>query len=520
MKEVTSLKPARKTPTIKLTYSKFTMISLLYLAIPVAILFLGYLKPIIGIAFTLMVGAGVYYAIKNSSKDKDGALNERSIEIKPLTLVILSLLSVFFIFYAGVGEFAFCTIDHRVRYAILKDLIDYKWPVIYDFSTQSNPVVSQILGEGEVAFAYYFTFWMIPAIIGKLFGLMVARVAIILWSAIGLLLVAIGTYFIRSKTPVFIFLAIILWGGWDFIPWLINTLTNVETTFEGWNCHLHVHTNYYQLFNVFNQSIPGWLITILLMTSRNNKSIGLLGGLMFCYSPWATVGMVPLCVNRLICKENISSDKKTNIRNIFSIGNLLAPVAALVVFASMYTANPDATSSSGLIWKFYDAPMELVKDYVWYVVFEFGIWALILFHKYKKDSMFWTAIGTLMVLPIYKVSIANDFIMRGSLVPFFLISIYTVIWVSEQFEIALGKEFSLKSRLALLALVISGFVAINSFITSFALSIKIWQGTEESCARDIDSFGDIKDPNQISMVRTQFYVYNYEDSIFFKYLAK
>jgi hypothetical protein len=46
------------------------------------------------------------------------------------------------------------------------------------------------------------------------------------------------------------------------------------------------------------------------------------------------------------------------------------------------------------------------------------------------------------------------------------------------------------------------------------------QHLEDDCTLDIGSFGNINHEDQLEMVQTQFYVYNYEDTIFFKYLAK
>lgn len=508
----------KRSNSIHISNKAFVTMALLYVTLPVVIFFLGYLKPVIAAVFSIGFIVGGYSYIKCNTS---GKVSDDGITIKYSQFVIITIIMSVLMFFTGVGEFCSCTNDHDVRYAILNDLIKYKWPIVYDFDTQTNPEVISQLGEGKVAFAYYFAYWMIPALVGKVFGLMAARVTILVWTILGMWLVTIGLFKLCRKSSIFTFLALFMFAGLDIIPFVINTLTNVETTFEGWNLHLFIHGNYYQLVNVYNQSIPGWIITILLMNSVSNKAVGFLGGLMFCYSPWATIGILPLCICELISKSSDRKNKKVIAKEIFTLGNIITPVIAFVCFATLYTANSSATSDNGLIWKFYDSPWLLVKDYIWYIIFEFGLWVLLIYKANCKNPLFWTSIGTLLVLPVYKISIANDFIMRGSLAPMFVISILSIIYVSEQFEeLSHSKDFKLRPRIAVLMLVLSAFVAANTLLVSSASTIQDYQNGNTQYGRAIESFGNIKNADQLKMVRTQFYVYDYEDTIFFKYLAR
>ena len=64
------------------------------------------------------------------------------------------------------------------------------------------------------------------------------------------------------------------------------------------------------------------------------------------------------------------------------------------------------------------------------------------------STMLWTAVGTLLVLPIYKISKANDFIMRGSMAPAFMIGLYVVMYVTDNFEMCRDNKLELKKALA------------------------------------------------------------------------
>ena len=536
MKEVNALKPGRgSSGTLTIGMATFFLMSVLYLTLPVVIFFIGYLKPLWAVLFTVIMSAGGVMAVRGVNKGTDGSLSaadEKKIELKPSHLITVVIMILLVLYWGGVSEFGCCSADHRVRYAILNDLVHYKWPVVYDFSTQQNPAVAERLGDGQAAFAYYFVFWTVPAVIGKLFGLMAARVALFIWSGIGLFLVWVGASLLYRRASRALFVFLIFFAGIDVIPYYINRITDTTTTWEGWNLHLYVHGNFFQIMNVFNQSIPGLVITILLLLCINGRSVGFLGGLMFCYSPWATIGILPMCVCKLImtsrsaASSSDSMPRKAVLRNIITLPNIAPPMICLVCFGLLYTSNPSATGADGFIWTFYSSPLTLIKEYIWYVIFEFGIWFLLIYRRHKSDPMFRTALATLMILPIYKISIANDFLMRGSLAPLFLIALYSVMFVTDNFDICRSSDVdrrrAVAARLVLAVMILASYTPANQMLYSALTSYQM-HFTDEPYEYEQDyigSFGNIIREDQVTMVETQFYVYDYEDAAFFKYLAK
>ena len=204
MRTTDTLKTTRslKDFSLEIGYTAYFRAALLYLTIPVLIFFVGYLKIWWALLFTALTIFAGFMVLRNLEKNPDGTQADTSkfsikLDFKYLAVIIPLILVTTYI--AGVSEFAFSSGDHTIRYAILHDLVNYKWPVIYDLSTQQNPTVSAYLGEGEVAFAYYFVFWMVPAVIGKVAGLLVARIALFIWSALGIFLVTIGASMLYGK---------------------------------------------------------------------------------------------------------------------------------------------------------------------------------------------------------------------------------------------------------------------------------------------------------------------------------
>ena len=506
---------------IKITLSKFFLVALIYLVLPVVIFFIGYLKPLWAVLFSGLTAFSVWWAWHDMS-GKKRSLNERSVTVKGSYFLFLIPVVLFILYIGGVGEFSWCVGDHRVRYAILYDLINYKWPVVYDFSTQGNPVVAKALGEGKVAFSYYFVFWMVPAVIGKVFGIMAARVVLLLWSAVGLSLVALGAVFLYGKQSRFLFVALMLFAGFDVFPYLYQQYSGFGATWEDWTLHFRVVGNFYQIMNVFHQSIPGWLITVLLLLCASSRCVGLLGSLMFCYSPWAAIGILPMCIVKLFI-ANKGLKAKEVFKNLFTIGNLIAPVVFFVCFASFYMANPNATYDYGFVWTFYGNKTSFVADYIAFIVFEFGIWTVLIFKKYKKDWMFYCSVATMLILPLYKMSGPNDLLMRGSMAPLFAISLYAAMFVTDGFNEMMKKDNKkIRPRLKVLTIFVAAYSSINFLITSvlFTSMIYMKMEPEQNMTTGIESFGNIREEEYLEMVRVQFYVYDHEDKLFFKYLAK
>lgn len=522
MRTTDTLKTGRKLKDIsfEMSYKSFFLISVIYLIMPVLIFFMGYLKLLIAIPFAAFTIFATVWILKDCGRDPEGLASDTSkftITINPIYFLVVIPLIIYFVFIGGISEFGFGSSDHTIRYAILNDLVEYKWPVIYDFSTQENPAVAEFLGQGKVAFSYYFVFWMVPAVIGKLFGLMAARVVLFIWTCFGLFLVAVGASMIYGKASKSLFLGMMLFAGFDVVPYFINEWAGVWTTWERWNPELIVVGNFYQLMNVFNQCIPGWLITILLIMCVNSRLTGYLGALMFCYSPWAAIGILPMCVCKLVTHRGTRP-----LKNIFTVGNIITPVIFFVVFGALYTSNTNATDEAGFTWTFYPSVLMFLKDYFMFILVEFVLWFMLIYKKHRKDPMLLTALGTMLVIPFYKITYANDFLMRGSMAPLFLISLYAVMYVTDYFHQALnGKKFELVSRLVVLVLLISAYSSINLMVFHSIQSVRMNMGHDEiNVSQNIVSFGNIRKADEIEVINDQFFVYNYEDSIFFKYLAR
>lgn len=519
MREVTELKTGNS-GKLSLTYGGFFTVATAYLVVPAVIFLMTYLKLPFAIVMSLCLMAITFLMIRHVRATKKAS---EKIDISLGMIIGSSLVIIAWCFLSGIGEFAHCTEDHAVRYAILNDLVKYKWPVFYDLSNQSLPEVKAIVGTDKVAFAYYFTFYMIPALIGKIFGLTVARVAILLWSALGLFLAMLGVAFFHKKMSPAILVIFIFFAGFDILPFLWRLyVQKLDANWEGWNYGYNIHGVFCQTMNVYNQSIPGWLLTILLLTMPDNKYVGTMGSLMFCYSPWATIGILPVAIYQVL-RNDEKKDKKTFLKDLFGIGNIIIPIVIFISFAAFYSANSNATEYKGFSWKFFYSIGECIESYILYLVFEFGIWAAILFKSQRKNKLYWIVIATLVVLPVYQVSFANDFLMRGTLSPMFILMVMFTGLFLEKLEKTKANNGQVDAALlgGVIALLVAGLVPFLLIASTIKGTINLYNGKEEAPYQyQIVSFGDMSTDKSAELCDKQFFVHDYEDALFFKYLGK
>ena len=519
MREVAELK-TDKSSKISLTYGGFFTVATAYLVIPVVIFLMAYLKLPFAIVASLAITALTVLMIRHVRSTPKAS---EKIELSTGLIVGFSLVILAWCFISGIGEFSHCTEDHAVRYAILNDLVKYKWPVFYDLSKQSLPSVKALIGEDKVAFAYYFTFYMVPALLGKLFGLTFARVALLLWSAFGLFLTTFGIGFYHKKMSPVILLIFMIFAGFDILPFIWRVyVQKLNANWEGWNYGYNIHGVFCQNMNVYNQSIPGWLLTILLLSLPDNRYVGTMGSLMFCYSPWATIGILPIAICQVLRNDEKKETKKY-LADIFNIGNIIVPIVIFISFAAFYSANSNATEYKGFSWNFFYSIGECIESYILYVIFEFGIWAAILFKSNRKNRLYWVVIATLLLLPVYQVSFANDFLMRGTLSPMFTVMVmFTGLFMK---DIERTKENKGQVDFATLGKVVAmffaGIVPLLLMISAVMGTVDLYTGKEaEPFQYRIVSFGDMSTDKSAELCDKQFFVHDYEDALFFKYLGK
>ena len=515
----------------EISYKTFFITAAIYLVLPVIIFFLGYLKIYWGLLFTAVIGVSFYLAIRDVDKDPEGKIKElKNVKFPVTFLVAAFIFAVFVTISNGVGEYMWGPYDHAFRRAILNDLIEYKWPIVYDPANQSNPVVISLLNlNGKQGFVYYFTYWLPSALVGKVFGFTAGNIALVIWNSFGIFITLIGMAIYLKRASYATLFTYLCFTGLHVIPYIVSTYIYPYegwTWIDGWVPHISFVSNFNNLENVYNQVIPCYLIVVMIILAVNNRSLGFIASLIFAYSPWTTFGMIIPAAVRIFCPDLKASDKKQNLKNIFSVNNFMTPVILLFAFGFFYSAKSDSMHDQGFTWDYYGSIWKFIPVYLLFLVIEVLPVAVFAVRRHRRDPMFWAAVGVLLICPFYKITEMNDFVMRATMPALFILCLYVAQRISDYTaeDIVLARKGEKRKgvkenlKLAVFSLILIGM----TYVTYFMMTVIYTQTfmTDNRFTYDIVSFGNIAKPDYAEKIKDQFFVENPDDSFFFNYLAR
>ena len=477
------------------------IISCIFLVLPMYIFLLGYLNVFVGIISSIFLTTCIYRLIKNEKIVFKYEFNKKNILFMIISLVLIFV----WCYFSGIGSFSFQNNDFNVRNAVLRDLIDYKWPVMFNF----NDRISKIVGYETVGFVYYFSYFLPSALIGKLFGIGSANLFLYLYSVLILFLII---FLIRNKfnkNLLFITIFFIFFSGLDIL-FEFNNILNFKHI-EWWNEILQYSSNTTQLYWVFNQSLMIWLICILLFYLKKPSSILFVSSLSFLYSPFATIGMIPIAIG-LILKNR---DKRLSLINYLKknicVFEIITSILILIIYGSFYLAAESSISENGFIFNYVDIT-KIILIYIIFIIIEFVVYLLPIYKDYKNDILFKIIVIELFLIPLYKMTPSNDFCMRVSLGPLFIFMIYVLDYLFKSKDV-------LKKSIIYVLLFIGSFTCIHEIGRSVYNTLKY---DPEYYLKDkkIYSIGNPKTKYGINLCNDQFYSKNYSEKFFFKYLVK
>lgn len=277
-----------------LHYNQVLAISFAYLVLPFLIFCLGFIKIYLALPVVLLFAWLAYRNFLQHSRD------ERQLVVPFKTLAVTLALTLIWVWLSGIGGFAFQNNDFHYRNAILRDLITHDWPVRY-FNDPLSPNTPYTL-------IYYFGFWLPSALVGKIGGWLAANIALFLWTEIGVLLVlCLVAFKVKLSLPKLLLL-FVFFSGMDALGSLIklaaipggnNPFWPPITHLEWWGVNMQYSSFTTQLFWIFNQAVPAWIVLAILMTLRERKTILLAWALSCFFSPLIAIGMFPYLLLKL-----------------------------------------------------------------------------------------------------------------------------------------------------------------------------------------------------------------------------
>ncbi|MEN9810608.1 MAG: hypothetical protein RLZZ488_2175 [Pseudomonadota bacterium] len=343
---------------------------------------------------------------------------------------------------SGTGGIGFQNSDYAASNALLKDLIENRWPLYL---------------RPDVPLVYYVLYYLPAAGIGKILGWQAANVFLFVWTYAGLIIVwslfslAARLDSLSQTRKLLAVLLFIIFGGWDFFGSLLNypqgTL-QIGSHIEWWAAIGQFSSNTTLLFWVPQHVLAPWMVTAaILLTLRNGAGgtfIWFMAAMSFLWSPVASLGLLPFL---FICQIRLMADRNFMV-NITAANFFVGPMLAAAAFL-FYSSNSFSFPSG---WQFGEPAF--ARNYTLLILLEALAVAFPFFSQHLRAKIYlnqidipppiklnrtektlgWSALAMLMILPAYKVGIMNDLCMRAS-VPALMILFF--FWIR-----ILRKEFT------------------------------------------------------------------------------
>lgn len=374
----------------------------LYICIPIIIFLLGWCKLYISVPITLLI---IFSFITRIEKYKQIDNLVKFTKNHKKEIVITIAIAIIYVFISGIGGYVYQNPDHIYRNSIFKELIDNKWPIYH---------TPQGVFDFDTIFVYYFALWLPAALIGKIFNLSLAYFALFIWCVLGVLLTFSylkkyykGKYYI----PILLF---IVFSGLDIIERFIygNNFFEMLTSINHleWIGSFQMSSFTTQLFWVYNQAIPAWLITMFILNEKDNRYIGVIMAmsLLFCTLP--AIGLIFLFIYKIFF-ESLTKKNKVNIKNwaqkTFSWQNMFVGIPILLINYLFLKSN-----LSGNQINFGAATYQYLNILIIYV-FEFGIYYFISYKYIDNKKLYWLSLISLLICPLVRIGHSQDFCMRA-----------------------------------------------------------------------------------------------------------
>lgn len=501
---------------IDISFQAIAMAAYLILIVPVLIFFWGWLRWYYAALFSVILLFGYYMVWKQDYKWKTKGMN---LPIK--TILCIAAAFWVWVMITGSSGVSVSNWDTPWRRAILRDLINYAWPVHY-------PETGNFL-------VYYHVFYLVPALVGKVFGWHAALVvhAICIWLIIMVSFFLISSLLMVQETKWLCLVCVMMigWSGLNVLGWILMQIfgwnagdfrlglneSYLDALYNGESFNYHYRSNEDVVSQVYNQLMI-WLAVPLMLENRKIHSYAFIGILLLPYSPWGVIGIAFLMLADAVFWA-VKFFREGNVRllliEIFSVQNLCILASVGIVFGLYFSGTPRLNASGAnfgiLTIQKFDLPRIVGLLIFW--MCEFGIYYLFLWNKNRKDHLFVWMLPMLLLIPVcWAGSIGGrDFCMNASLPALYTLMIYMMVYVKEH---VIGCVLTLKN----LALLFCLFLAVSTPLMSWGSKIQVMIAEKKIAVTD-DHIYTLSDKQLEDGVNANFLTP--EDSVWkFKDIAK
>jgi len=375
-----------------------------------------WVKPCIAAGALLLLVAGLYFDLKRILPEKSGdagPLDGRMIGVTAVVAFVVTGMS-------GIGGLGVQYWDYYKHNAILDFLIRFRWPVHFSLD-----------GIGGIYLIHSLAYYLLPAAIGKGFGLLAANICAFVFGALGVWLALLWFSLLVGRKSFWVPILFILCSGLDFLGCYIRSgkFPGLIGDPEWWSWPWQYSAHSTLLFFVPHHALPAWIITGLLLYrwSYENDASAVLFWMTvgLAWSTFLFIGWIPWLVFMFF---------KSRLRGFCSVQNLLCAPLLGVVLGLFYLAR-GVPEQRGWTFDHY-RPYSFIGRYLVFVVMEFMLYAFLtareaLDKNPRLAACWFVALLTLCLLPFYRLGSYNDLVMRASIPSLYIIYVFvvkTLVW--------------------------------------------------------------------------------------------
>ncbi len=407
------------------------LISFCYLLFPAVIFIVGFVRWEIAVVLIGMIGCVLNRLIREAIFVVNSKIHLKSMMAEWRTwrghLAVLSLLALGWLSFSSIGGIGYRNFDSGIRSSLLWHLVTGPWPLYF----KAGYFGEEFGAAADKAYVYYFAYYLPAAVVGKLLGWKAANVALFVYSWLG---ASLALMFVRLYVKqrgylvtLIVFTGICLFGGMDYVcNWLLGFTTDRS---EMWLSPLHYFSHTRNLFWAPQHCLPTWLIIGVILNQRQISPLlirifPLAAVSMLLWSPLCLIGVAPFLL--IVLKYHWREWVRWGWENVLA--------SFLFVLLSAFIISNDF--SFGMIY----APHAIENywmQYLLFVVVEFLLLSsLFAFSDTKmlKHDILIIAFVLLFIIPILILGRWNDWSIKLSIAPLFVLSIFVIkqiVWLVE-----------------------------------------------------------------------------------------
>lgn len=412
-----------------------------YLTLPVILFGFGWLRLPWALGFALIVTSGLWLTLVDFRRaELEQALTTWLHTITSHGLFITVVVCFGLVIISGVGGYGYQTGDWAKHEILLKDLIDYPWPVYYDYYGVT------------IGLVYYVAYYLPPALIGKVGGILLANQALVVWTLVGLLLAVFWFALLCKRSLVGGLSFFLLFSGVSIIGFVLRFYAPVtilagtpDLNTAPWQTHPALWAAVWQysphvrgLFWVPQHVLPGWLLSGLILfvlaTATTRRSLLFLWALSALWSPFVTLGLVPFFVADLLPRPHSHWLSRGRAYVSLANGCGLALFGLLALFYATKLTPITPVLNEGMRVGLslvelapHDGWPRVLVSYLLFCLLEFGLYFWLDRGEAVKNlpALRWTyrlVLLWLALLPLIVLGQHNDLNMRASIPALFFVA--------------------------------------------------------------------------------------------------